>query len=46
MEKIVLLFAPTGSGKTLVAGDIIAVHLRKKRAMKQVGRAVLFVPIK
>uniref|UniRef100_A0AC34FBL8 RNA helicase n=1 Tax=Panagrolaimus sp. ES5 TaxID=591445 RepID=A0AC34FBL8_9BILA len=42
--KNCIICAPTGSGKTLVAVHIIADHLRKKRTLQQVGRAVLFVP--
>uniref|UniRef100_A0AC34GD45 Helicase ATP-binding domain-containing protein n=1 Tax=Panagrolaimus sp. ES5 TaxID=591445 RepID=A0AC34GD45_9BILA len=39
-----IICAPTGSGKTLVAADIIAFHLRRLRHAERVGRVVMFVP--
>ena len=39
-----IICAPTGSGKTYVALDIIVNHLRQKRQYHQPARVVLFVP--
>uniref|UniRef100_A0AC35GD91 RNA helicase n=1 Tax=Panagrolaimus sp. PS1159 TaxID=55785 RepID=A0AC35GD91_9BILA len=39
-----IICAPTGSGKTIVALDIILNHLRKQRHSGQIGRVVMFVP--
>ena len=42
--KNTVICAPTGSGKTHVALDIIVSHLRRRKRMKEVARAVMFVP--
>ncbi|KAE9551821.1 hypothetical protein FO519_004953 [Halicephalobus sp. NKZ332] len=39
-----IICAPTGSGKTFVALEIIVNHLRLKRQYHQTSRVVLFVP--
>ncbi|KAE9556679.1 hypothetical protein FO519_000085 [Halicephalobus sp. NKZ332] len=39
-----IVCAPTGSGKTHVAIDVIANHLRQKRQQNQTARVVVFVP--
>uniref|UniRef100_A0AC34FP12 RNA helicase n=1 Tax=Panagrolaimus sp. ES5 TaxID=591445 RepID=A0AC34FP12_9BILA len=39
-----VICAPTGSGKTLVALDIIINHLRKQRHSGEIGRVVMFAP--
>ena len=39
-----IICAPTGSGKTIVAIDVIVNHLRQKRQLNEASRVVLFVP--
>lgn len=39
-----VICAPTGSGKTIVALDIIVNHLRKQRHSGEIGRVAMFVP--
>lgn len=43
-NKNTIICAPTGSGKTLIAVDIIVEHLRQKRSQNSIGRTVVFVP--